>query len=108
MIRSVMYTRSSSQLLSMAAVRLMLLGKGGDHRQDTAWGGDTVTVPHPAQPLGLSKTGWDTWGCSGRAACSLSPAPSPVGVSWELQVGNSGSSPPCLLHREHLPAVAHL
>lgn len=88
MIRSVMYTRSSSQLLSMAAVRLMLLGKGGDRHQDTAWGGDAVTLPHPAQPPGLSETGWDMWGHSGRAARSLSPAPSPVGVIWGPQVGN--------------------
>lgn len=56
MIRSVMYTRSSSQLLSMAAVRLMLLGKGGDHCQDTAWGGDTGTLPHPARQAGTHGT----------------------------------------------------
>jgi len=91
MIRSVMYTRSSSQLLSMAVVRLMLLSEGGDSRQDTAWGGDTVTLPHPAQPRGLSETGWDTRGYSSRAAHSLSPAPSLVGVSWEPQVRDSGS-----------------
>lgn len=91
MIRSVMYTRSSSQLLSMAEVRLMLLGKGEDRCQDTAWGGDTVTLPHPAWPLGLSETGWETWGCSGRAAHSLFPARSPAGVSWGPQVGDGGS-----------------
>jgi len=32
----VMYTRSSSQLLSMAAVTLMLLSKEGDCHQDKA------------------------------------------------------------------------
>lgn len=52
MIRSVMYTRSSSQLLSMAVVRLMLLGKGGDHHQDVVWGGDAVTLRPPACPWG--------------------------------------------------------
>lgn len=81
MIRSVMYTRSGSQLLSMAAVRLMLLGRGGGCCQDTARGGDTVTLPHPAPPWGLGKTGCDTWGCSGRSAHSLSPALSPLRVS---------------------------
>lgn len=67
MIRSVMYTRSSSQLLSMAAVRLMLLGKEGDHCQGIGKGHRDPSPP--------CHTGWDT------AACSLSPAPSPPGAS---------------------------
>lgn len=98
MIRSVMYTRSSSQLLSMAAVRLMLLGKGGDHCQGTARGGDTGTLPHPARQAG---THGDT------AACSLSPAPTFLGVSWGLRLGMVGHNS-CVFFTGNISQVQHL
>lgn len=66
MIRSVMYTRSSSQLLSMAAVRLMLLGKEGDHCQDTH--GEGTQGPFPTLQDRLGHMGTQL-----PAACPLLP-----------------------------------
>lgn len=48
------------------------------------------TLPHPAWPQGLSKTGWDTWGCRAGLPAAFLLFRDPLGCLGTPKLGMVG------------------